>query len=106
MNIEISYRDIEKTDAIEGHIRETLEKALGHFGDRLTRIEAHVGDHNGAKKGPADKRCMIEARPAGSDPVAVEAVGEDLYAVVSDAAGKLRRVVTRRFEKSNEVRGG
>lgn len=106
MNVEISYRDIEKTDAIEEHIRSAIDRAVGHFDDRLTRIEAHVGDHNGTKKGAQDKRCMIEARPAGGTPLAVESVGADLYDVVTDAAAKLRRVVTRRLEMKNDPRIG
>lgn len=105
MRIEISYRDIEKTDAIDRHIRDRIEASIGHLSDRLTRVEAHVGDHNGDKKGPNDKRCLLEARPAGSDPIAVEAEGEDLYAVVADAAGKLRRALTRRFERSTPRSG-
>lgn len=99
MKIEIGYRDVERTEAIEKWIHDQIDSALGRFEDRLTRIEVHVGDHNGPKKGPNDKRCMMEARPAGSQPIAVVAEGDDLYSVISDAAGKLSRVVTRHFEK-------
>lgn len=104
MKVEISYHGIERTDAIDGAIHREIESAMGRFGGRLTRIEVHVGDVNGPKKGLDDKRCMMEARPAGSKPLAVEAAGSDLYHVIADAAGKLQRAVTHRFEKA-ESRG-
>jgi len=100
MQIETSYRDMDKSDAIEAKVREAVEKAVGRFGDRVTRVEVHLGDVNAHKKGPDDKRCMMEARPAGSKPVVVEAVGEDLYAVISEAGQKLEKVLEKHFAKS------
>ncbi|MEN0020800.1 MAG: HPF/RaiA family ribosome-associated protein [Planctomycetota bacterium] len=99
MHIEISYRDMSRSDAVDERVRSELDSSVGRFGERLTRVEVHLGDHNASKPGPNDKRCMIEARPKGLDPVVVEAEGEDLYATIADASGKLRRVLDRRFEK-------
>lgn len=104
MKIEISTQAIKSSEAINEHVEKQIEHAIGRFGDRITRVEVHLGDQNAHKTGPQDKRVMMEARPAGFDPIAVEAHGEDLYAVVSDAAGKLGRAVTRRFEKLSETR--
>ena len=102
LHIEISYRDIPKTDAIEAHIREHVDSTLGRFADRVTRVEVHIGDENADKAGPNDKRCMMEARPKGLDPLVVEAHGSDLYAVINDAAHKLERVLDKRFEKMSK----
>jgi ribosome-associated translation inhibitor RaiA len=99
MKLETSYRDIEKTDAIDAHIAAAVDSAVGRFGDRVTRVEVHVGDVNKGKGGPDDKRCMMEARPAGEKPVAVEAVGDDLYRVITDASGKLERVVGKKLDR-------
>lgn len=99
MQIEISYRDITKTDAIDAKIVEAVEKSIGRFRERLTRVEVHVGDLNAHKKGPDDKRCMIEARPAGMDPLVAEAHDEDLYKAITLAAEKIKTVLTRHFEK-------
>jgi len=99
MKLETSYRDIEKTDAIDAHIAAAVQGAVGRFGDRVTRVEVHVGDVNKGKGGPDDKRCMMEARPAGEQPVAVEAVGVDLYSVITDASGKLARVVGKKLDR-------
>jgi len=100
MKVEISYHDITRTEAIEARIRDEIETDIGRFADRVTRIEVHVGDMNSHKKGPDDKRCMMEARPAGSKPVVAEAVGEDLYAVISETGQKLEKVLEKHFAKS------
>ena len=63
---------------------------LGHMEDWLTRVEVHLKDQNGAKKGPAQIRCTIEARPRGLDPMAAHADAADIQAALKGAAHKLR----------------
>ena len=99
MQVEVSYRDISRTDAIESRILGDVEASLSRFAEQLTRVEVHVGDRNGPKKGPDDKRCMIEARPAGGRPLAVEAVGDDLYDTIRSASQKLGRALERHFAR-------
>jgi len=99
MLIEINYRDGKSSAALDEKVRETLESVLSHVSDRLTRVEVHLGDENAHKAGGGDKRVLLEARPKGLDPIAVEVFGDDFYEVVDDAAGKLRRALTRTFEK-------
>lgn len=99
MQVEISARDFETTEAIREHVNASIEGAIGRFADRLTRVEVHLGDVNAAKGGPADKRCMIEARPRGAKPIAIEHHAEDLYDAISEAASKIRRALTRDFER-------
>lgn len=51
-------------------VRALLEDKLGRFADRITRAEVHLSDQNGAgKTGGNDKRCLIEIRLAGMDPI-------------------------------------
>lgn len=99
MKLETSYRDIEKTDPIDDHIATAVDHAIGRYADRVTRVEVHIGDLNKGKGGHDDKRCMMEARPAGEKPVAVEAVGDDLYSVITDASQKLARVVGKKLDR-------
>ncbi|MEL6796637.1 MAG: ribosomal subunit interface protein, partial [Planctomycetota bacterium] len=65
MLIEINYRDGQSSESLDARIREQLVATLGYLADRLTRVEVHLGDENAHKSGPADKRCLIEARPKG-----------------------------------------
>lgn len=99
MHIEINYRDGHSSQSLDAKITATLESVLEHMADKITRIEVHLGDENSHKSGPADKRCLIEARPAGLDPIAVETHGEDLYDTFEEGARKLKRALTTRFEK-------
>jgi len=101
VQIEINYRNMDKSDAVNGHIEQELGSAVGRFSERLTRVEVHLSDENAGKSGPDDKRVMFEARPRGMDPIAVEARDNDMYKAISEAAGKLRRALTTRFEKAD-----
>lgn len=99
MQIQINHATHDKSDALDEHINTEIQTNAGRFADRLTRVEVHIADLNADKPGPDDKRCRIEARPAGSDPVTVEATADDFYDAVSDAAGKLKRLLTSRFDR-------
>ncbi len=99
MQIQVNFNHVDSSDALEQHVHEQLDSAIGRFADRITRVEAHLADQNADKSGPDDKRVRLEARPAGRDPLMVEATGDDFYKVVHDAVGKLRRALTSRLER-------
>ncbi|MDX1566024.1 MAG: HPF/RaiA family ribosome-associated protein [Phycisphaeraceae bacterium] len=99
MQIQINYGDIEKSDALEAHVHDMLDKELTHVADQVTRIEAHLRDDKQKRRGPDDKRCMLEARIAGEKPLAVESKAGDIYKAVGECAGKLGRAVTNRLER-------
>ncbi len=101
MQIEISSNGFDTTEAIREHVRAQVDAAIGRFADRLTRVEVHLGDTNAGKGGPADKRCMIEARPRGGQPIAVEHHADDLYDAIGDAASKIKRALARRLERGD-----
>lgn len=101
MHVQFNFANIPPSDALETHVRHELDATIGHLKDRITRVEVHLADTNGHHKhGPDDKRCMLEARPEGMDPIAVESQAPEYHAAVSDAAGKLRRALTTRFERA------
>lgn len=101
MQIQFNFAHTEASDKLESYTREQLDSAVGRFDDRITRIEVHLADTNSQhKSGPKDKHCMLEARPKGMDPVAVDANDEDFESAIRDAVGKLRRALTTRFEKA------
>lgn len=89
-----------KTDHnIEGH--ETLaaqvcgvvESALTRFSDRITRVEVHLSDENSHKRGDNDKRCVMEARLKGRQPIAVTRQAATLTQAVSGTADKLAKLI-------------
>lgn len=98
MDILVNYRDFPRTDALDANIRRQVSKVLDRFSNRLTRVEVHIGDENGPKGGK-DMRCLIEARPAGEQPVSAESQSTDAYKAARSAVAKLRRVLSRRFDR-------
>lgn len=99
MQIEISYQNMHSSDALDSHVRDTIGNRLERFSDRLTRVEVHVGDENGQKPGPHDKRCMLEARPAGKDPIVVEEHSDDIYKAVTEATKQMVRSLEKRLHR-------
>jgi len=104
MLIDVNASDIQTSDAIYEHVHREVEKAMRNFADRVTRVEVHLKDVN-ANKGGIDKRVMMEARPAGLDPIAVEEHADDVYIAVRSAAEKLETALSRRFEKIADTHG-
>jgi hypothetical protein len=75
-------------------IADIVEGALGRFGKQLTTVDVFLGDENGREKqGDADKRCLIEARLAGMQPIAVRSHAATFEAAVGECADKIRRTL-------------
>ena len=84
---------------------ETITRdSLGRYEARLTRIEIHINDLNSHKSGPGDKRCQIEARPAGLPPVSASAEGPTVDAATRAAAQKLERLLNSTFGRLSDQR--
>ncbi len=84
--------------------RETKD-ILAHFTSQLTRVEVHLGDENASKAGEMDKRCAIEARAAGIDPVSVTNKGPNVEEACRGALRKLRSVLESRLGRRQDHKG-
>jgi ribosome-associated translation inhibitor RaiA len=67
-----------------------ISEELSRFSNQITRVEVHLTDENGDKKGLNDKRCMIEARLSGMNPVAVTNHANTYEQAVEGAVVKLK----------------
>lgn len=85
--------NITGSDALASKYISKVEKSLMRFNDRITRIEAYLSDMNSHKPGTADKRCVLEARLNGLDPIAVSHQAESLDLAVNAATDKLKRAL-------------
>ena len=61
---------VENKDTLERWASDYLNDALGRFTQDITRVEVQLRDVNAGKKGPDEKRCMLEARINGREPIA------------------------------------
>lgn len=82
---------IKGNNTLSRQVEAVLEGALGQFGDRITRVEVHLSDLNRDKSGDDDKRCLMEARLAGLQPIAVSHQAATLQQAIDGAAEKLKR---------------
>lgn len=92
-------KNIEGHERLETYFTEELERLLARFEDKITRIEVHLGDENSAKGGVDDKRCVIEARPAKLQPIAVTAHADSIEKAFFLASEKIKKALTTAFEK-------
>jgi ribosome-associated translation inhibitor RaiA len=90
-------RNIEGDAALTGSVEAVVRDSLSRFGDQVTRVEVHLSDLNGQKAGPDDKRCLLEARVAGRQPVAVSHEAATLHQAVTGAARKLKNNLAKTF---------
>lgn len=88
------------TENVASRIETQVREKLARFDDRLTRVEIHVRDENGAKGGADDKACTIEARPRGGKPIGVTGHASTVDAAARRAANTMAQRLTRVLGKS------
>jgi len=76
------------------------EHVLDRYQQDITRIEVQLSDENSGKAGNADKRCMMEARLAGLQPIAVNHHGETQDEAFRGAARKLLHALEHSMARS------
>jgi ribosome-associated translation inhibitor RaiA len=105
MQIQVNTdRNVAGREQLSKYVRGVVEHAVSHFSERITRVEVHLGDENGAKSGPDDKRCMMEVRVQRRQPIAVTHHAATLDGAVDGAAGKLRRSLAHDSERQRARR--
>lgn len=81
-------------------IATVIEEQLSRFADRITRAEVHLNDENSAsKEGGNDKRCQIEVRIAGMQPISVSDQADSHNAALQGAADKMVSLLETTFGK-------
>ena len=96
MRIQIHAQDPELPPEFREFAEERVAETLDYLAEQLTSVEVHMKDVNGQKHG-VDKRCVIEARPRGMDPVAVEHQAAHAKDALIKASDKLKSALTHRF---------
>jgi hypothetical protein len=80
---------LENKETLERWADQYLNEALARFREEITRVVVMLSDENSCKGGDADKRCMLEARVAGHEPLAVNHHGETQDEAFRGATQKL-----------------
>src|SRR5690606_18093859 len=77
---------------------------LQRFDQELTRVTLHITDENGEKAGAQDKRCQIEARARGLQPISVTHKSDTIRIAVDGALDKLHAALTSQLGKLRDRR--
>jgi len=87
-------------------VQTQLTGSLQRFGDQVIRVEAYLADENSSEKqGGNDKRCTIEARLAGLQPVAVHHHGATLEQAIDGAIEKLETTLDHTLDRLGHKKG-
>jgi ribosome-associated translation inhibitor RaiA len=89
------------SEALERWANEHLNESLGRFRQDITRIEVQLTDENSARGGSDDKRCLLEARLTGRDPIVAEHRAENLDMAVRGATQRLTSALDRALGKTD-----
>jgi ribosome-associated translation inhibitor RaiA len=77
------------------YVEAVVTESFGHYGERITRVEAHLSDSNSAAKGHTDEiHCTLEARLVGLDPVVITERAGTAHQAIHGAVGKLERALS------------
>lgn len=98
-------KNVEGHRELAGRVEAEVTTKLARYSDQLTRVEVHLGDENAGRSGATDKRCTVEARPAGRQPVAVTHHAATPEEACRGAVGKLRNVLESTFGRLSAVKG-
>jgi len=105
MQIQVhSDNHIEGSARLAEWVSASVADKLDRFDDEVTRVVVHLNDENGVKAGAQDKRCQIEARPKGLQPISVTHKAESLEMAVDGAIGKLNNALQHQFGKLRSKR--
>lgn len=107
MKIQInSDKNVVLDSSLTSRVEQELMSALDRFSEQITRIEVHLGDEIAGRSDGRDKRCMLEARPAGQSPVTVTDWAGTIEEALSGAVDKLVRLLESNTGRADSRKGG
>jgi ribosomal subunit interface protein len=83
-------KNISGTEEMREPLKATIANALERFSDHLTRVEVKISDENADKSSDNDKRCVLEVRPKGKQPIVVTSHGDSVENAVDEAIDKMK----------------
>jgi len=107
MNIQVSTDNhIEGSEELTRQVEGVVEGSLGRFGEWITRVEVQLSDESSSSKArDNDKRCVMEARPAGLQPISVSHQGATLDQALKGSAKKLARLLNDTAGRLGDPKG-
>jgi len=104
MQIQVNTDDTVEGRGLATWVEPVVQDELGSLSEWLTRVEVHIGDENSRKAGAADKRCTMEGRVRGHQPIAVTEHAASVEQAVRGAAHRLTRSLRHLIDKLKDPR--
>lgn len=107
MQVQVNTDDhVVGREDMERELEAQMRTALHRFAEQVTRVEMHLSDVKASKPGDDHKRCLIEARVAARQPVAVSHLAGTMREAVAGATDKLKRALDSSLGKLRHAKGG
>ncbi|MEO5909597.1 MAG: HPF/RaiA family ribosome-associated protein [Pelobium sp.] len=90
---------IEGKEDLINYITELFTEKLSRFDGQLTRVEIHLSDENAGKSGSDDKKCNVEARLEGLDPIFASAQSDEMSKAIHESLQKIKRGIEHHLDK-------
>lgn len=92
---------------VDAELSERIERSvaddLARYGEHLTRVEVHLTDQSGGKRtGGDDVRCLMEARPAGMQRIAVSHNAPTVAEALAGAVEKLLHALGHAYDRLDD----
>lgn len=83
-------------------LESVIEQRLSRVADRITRVEVHVSE---TTSGASLKRCSVEIRPTGMEPLTATAEGTTFEKAATGATTKVMTALDRQIGKTTNRKG-
>jgi len=88
---------IDGDNQLSDQVKSAVSAALHRYGDRIRRIDVHLSDAAGNKTSHDNKRCSIEMRRDGCEPIVVATQESSMDQAIHGAVHKLKTAVDGAF---------
>ncbi len=97
-------KSIKGGETLVAEVQAVVTQALANLSERITRVDVHLTDEDGAKRGPDDHRCMMEAHVSGRPSAVVTHHAANVQAAVDGASDKLLHALEHALGKLEDQR--
>ena len=106
MQVQVHTDDkIQGGESLAQWVQTEPQERMARFREYVTRIEVFLTDEDAGKSGANDKRCRLEARPAGRQPVTVTADADKVADAFTGAIDKLIRAIDNDLGRLKDKNG-
>ncbi len=103
MQVQVHAGDnVQGGESLAQWVQEEVQTKLSRFREVVTRVEVYLTDVDALRNGGKGKRCVMETRTAGRQPLAVNAEAEKVADAFNAALEKLHRTLETDLAKARD----